>query len=120
VLELDSGACLAFSGSGSEWITEKGHVLEKDTVDEEDAPFPSKSEPMPKSNPFELEQSEKDKKEQLKRRVGDLSLWKYYAKSIGMGHILQLALFTLVYVLGSNFPRQSFQNGAISARSNCR
>jgi hypothetical protein len=53
---------------------------------------------------------EKNKDHRLKRQVGDVSLWAYYARSIGAGHIILLALLTVAYVLGSVFPRQSPRN----------
>jgi hypothetical protein len=43
---------------------------------------------------------------QEERQAGDLSLWTYYAKSIGRWHIMLQAIFTAAWVLGSNFPRK--------------
>jgi hypothetical protein len=104
VLELDSDACMAYSGPAAEWMARKGQIIEDSTAENEqnerldDEKRPKAETPKPK-------QTAKDKKEQLKRQAGDLSLWTYYSKFVGAGHILFLALFTTIYVLGANFPR---------------
>jgi hypothetical protein len=108
VLEIDSGACMVFADSVSGWLAERGQGLDEDTGDEEPLFTPSK--PVLEATRSNLDKKEKEKDDQLKRQVGDVSLWAYYAKFIGVGYIFLLALFTLMYVLGSTFPRQSPNN----------
>jgi hypothetical protein len=37
--------------------------------------------------------------------IGNAAVWRYYIKSVGLGHSMLLPLFTTITVSAANFPR---------------
>jgi hypothetical protein len=100
VLSLAEGGSMAGFVSSAEWTTL--HPLKEAKNEEPPQPEVVK-QPLPR--PAQKPQ-EQDKDEQIKRQVGDTTVWAYYAKSAGILPILLLFLFTAAATIGTAFPRQ--------------
>ena len=52
---------------------------------------------------------DEDPNERVKRQVGDVAVWRYYAKTIGVWYGTLLLLFTATAAVSTNFPRQCLE-----------
>jgi hypothetical protein len=70
----------------------------------------SRSEAISPDPPFEDEKTrtqDKSRKtdDKTKLQIGNAAVWRYYIKSVGLGHSMLLLFFTTVAVSAENFPR---------------
>jgi hypothetical protein len=97
----DGGSMMGFL-SAADWIAL--NPLQDETPKDEDPPKPETGRSsLPRATKKPQEQ---DKDEQIKRQVGDGTVWAYYAKSVGVLPIVLLMLFTAAATVGNGFPRE--------------
>jgi hypothetical protein len=104
VLTLCEGGSLKSFESSTEW-TSKNMISDdtsEDNFEEEDSDD-LHNEQKSKSRATKKPEEE-DPNEQIKRQVGDATVWSYYAKTAGLLSVSLLAFFTAVATTGTAFP----------------
>ena len=111
VLALEAGGSLVFNGSSEDWLAEKKHHKVVNLLEE----GPDLSDTIETSEndiePLKIStaKSAAEEEEQIRRQVGDASLWWYYFGTFGYLNLLVVMFCTIAAVLASNFPRRSSQ-----------
>jgi hypothetical protein len=107
VLTLGEGGSLKSFETSTMWISRTSLSDDKseNTTEETDSiELEEDIEILPKT---ERAVEEKDPHEEIKRQIGDATVWTYYAKSAGLVSVILLAFFTAVYTISMAFPSES-------------
>lgn len=99
VLTMYKTELMTLQPSQTRW-PEESRRLECESEDTRSDPMTKEEAASPSDKPVE------DKVENLKRQRGDLTIWSYYASSIGAAHCLILVFFAVIAMLAANFPRK--------------
>jgi hypothetical protein len=105
VLVLGQDGSLEHYGPSKDWISITDKVPRAEKLEMSDV---SESCLDTTSNDYTQKKAAARSKTEVDfaRKTGDMFLWVYYAKTATALHLILLAIFTLISVLGSNFPRE--------------
>jgi ATP-binding cassette subfamily C (CFTR/MRP) protein 1 len=106
VLTLGGGGSLKSFETSREWNSQNflSDQISENTLEDEDSD--EKEKELKSESRVAKKPEDEDPHEQIKRQVGDATVWSYYAKSAGLLSVFLLAFFTAVATTGIAFPRK--------------